>query len=80
MATASIRGLTIDVSDRDRAERFWGGLLGLTVTRRIDQYSYFDDAFEGMRLILQEVPDPRSPRIACTSICPATTPKPCSRR
>lgn len=59
MTTAHIRGLTIDVSDRDRAERFWGGLLGLTVTRRIDQYSYFDDAAEGIRLILQEVPDPK---------------------
>ena len=59
MATAHIRGVTIDVSDRDRAERFWGGLLGLTVARRIDQYSYFDDAFEGVRLILQEVPDPK---------------------
>lgn len=59
MATARIRGLTIDVSDRERAERFWGGLLALTVTRRIDQYSYFDDAFEGVRLILQEVPDPK---------------------
>lgn len=59
MATAHIRGVTIDVSDRERAERFWGGLLGLTVARRIDQYSYFDDAFEGVRLILQEVPDPK---------------------
>lgn len=59
MATARIRGVTIDVSDRDRAERFWGGLLGLEVARRIDQYSYFDDAFEGVRLILQEVPDPK---------------------
>lgn len=59
MATAHIRGVTIDVSDRDRAERFWGGLLGLDVARRIDQYSYFDDAFAGVRLILQEVPDPK---------------------
>lgn len=59
MATAHIRGVTIDVSDRGRAERFWGGLLGLEVARRIDQYSYFDDAFEGVRLILQEVPDPK---------------------
>lgn len=59
MVTAHIRGLTIDVSDRDRAERFWGGLLGLTVARRIDQYSYFDDAGQGVRLILQEVHDPK---------------------
>jgi len=59
MTNVHIRGLTIDVSDRDHAERFWGGLLGLTVTRRIDQYSYFDDAAEGVRLVLQEVPDPK---------------------
>jgi len=59
MVTARIRGLTIDVSNRDRAERFWGELLGFTVARRIDQYTYFDDPTEGVRLILQEVPDPK---------------------
>ena len=55
--TARIRGITIDVSDRERSERFWGEVLGLTVSRRLDEYSYFGGAPGGVRLILQEVDD-----------------------
>ena len=55
-----VRGVTIDVSDRERSERFWSGILGLEVSRRIDQYSYFDGAIGDARLILQEVPDEKS--------------------
>ena len=57
---AHVRGVTIDVSDLERSERFWSGILGLEVSRRIDQYSYFDRAIGNARLILQEVPDEKS--------------------
>ncbi|MDX1689675.1 MAG: VOC family protein [Acidimicrobiia bacterium] len=54
-----LRGITIDVAERERSERFWGGLFGVAVSGRLDQYSYFDEVAPGVRLILQVVDDPK---------------------
>ncbi len=59
MSNALIRGVTLDVSDRARAERFWSGLLDRPVTSRLDEYSYFNDVLPGLRFILQVVDDPK---------------------
>lgn len=59
MPGAGIRGITIDVSNREAAERFWGGVLELEVTGRLDEYSYFQDETTGLRIILQVVDEPK---------------------
>ena len=56
---ARVRGVTIDVSDRARAERFWSEVLGVPVSNRLDEFSYFNDVLPGLRVILQVVDDPK---------------------
>jgi len=57
---AVVRGVTMDVSDLARSERFWTAILDCEVTDRYDTYSWLDEIAPGVRLILQEVPEPKS--------------------
>jgi len=57
---AWVEGVVLDVSDLDRSEAFWTGLLGLERIRRRDQYLYLSGLAQGMMLILQQVPDPKT--------------------
>ena len=52
---ALIRYLVIDCVDLDRSARFWGSLLGLRPTRRLDNYLFMGSALPGCDLVLQEV-------------------------
>ena len=52
---AAIRYLVIDCLDLDRSARFWGTLLGLRPTRRLDNYLFMGFALPGCELVLQEV-------------------------
>lgn len=54
-----VRGVTLDVGNRRRAERFWTAVLGIDVTDRYDTYSWLAEVSPGVRLILQEVPEPK---------------------
>jgi predicted enzyme related to lactoylglutathione lyase len=58
-AVGVVRGVTLDVSDLGRAERFWTSILDLEVTDRYDAYSWLEEMAPGVRLILQEVPEPK---------------------
>lgn len=51
----TVRGITIDVADLDRAGSFWGELLELGVRSRSDDYLWFHDVAPGIQLILQKV-------------------------
>lgn len=59
-AVAVVRGVTLDVSDLARSERFWTAILDCEVADRYETYSWLDEIAPGVRLILQEVPEPKS--------------------
>lgn len=59
-AVAVVRGVTLDVSDLARSERFWSAILDCEVADRYDTYSWLDEIAPGVRLILQEVPESKS--------------------
>lgn len=52
-----VRGVTIDVSDLERATGFWTTLLGLEVVGRRGSYVWLGEIGGGVRLVLQEVPE-----------------------
>lgn len=53
----ALRGITVDVSDLDRGEAFWGSLLAVSTRRRREDYLWFEEIAPGVQLILQQVPD-----------------------
>lgn len=53
----ALRGITVDVSDLDRGEAFWGSLLAVATRRRREDYLWFDEIAPGVQLILQRVPE-----------------------
>lgn len=55
-----VRGVTLDVADLSRAEHFWTSILGGEVADRYDTYAWLDEIAPGIRLILQEVPEPKT--------------------
>lgn len=55
VAAATVRAVTVDVSDLDRGVRFWGTLLGCSVSARMGGYVWFDEIAPGIRLVLQQV-------------------------
>lgn len=55
--TGALRGITVDVSDLDRGEAFWGSLLAVATHRRREDYLWFEEIAPGVQLILQQVPE-----------------------
>lgn len=53
----AVRGITVDVSDLDRGEAFWGSLLAIATRRRREEYLWFEEVAPGVQLILQRVPE-----------------------
>ena len=50
---ASIGYLVIDCVDLDRSAGFWGPMLGLQPTRRLDNYLFMGSVLPGCELVLQ---------------------------
>ncbi|MDA1258231.1 MAG: VOC family protein [Chloroflexi bacterium] len=55
-----LTGVVIDVSDLERAGRFWGAVLGESDPGRFGQYLFFKDVGGGIGLGLQQVPEPKA--------------------
>lgn len=56
-SVGALRGITVDVSDLDRGEAFWGSLLAVATRRRRKDYLWFEEIAPGVQLILQQVPE-----------------------
>lgn len=56
----SVRAVTVDVSDLDRAEAFWGPLLGLRARSRSTDYVWLGEFSPGVQLVLQHVPEAKT--------------------
>lgn len=56
----AVRGITVDVSDLDRGEAFWGSLLAIATRRRRKDYLWFEEIAPGVQLILQQVPETKA--------------------
>ena len=52
---ASIRYLVVDCLDLDRSARFWGPILGVRPSRRLDNYLFMGPVLPGCDFVLQQV-------------------------
>jgi catechol 2,3-dioxygenase-like lactoylglutathione lyase family enzyme len=60
MHRSYVSNLVIDCDDMDVGVAFWTGALGATVLGRDDVYAYLGPAINGLGVLLQNVPEPKT--------------------